>query len=148
MLSTELALKSWGCSFVTAHKQLYFHDVILLCPMTSKLGMMLVDVIPCGDFKCHWVLNSFELVLNSNKLAKERWLGSFPICMCAPLNPKVGIAQSFPFSSLLKTLHPFLDPPKVWVPIQSEFEFQNGPTFLLLQKVSNQFYKMENIARV
>ena len=61
--------------------------------MTSKLGMMLVDVIPCGDFKCHWVFNSFELVLNSNKLAKERCLEIFPICMCAPLSPNFGLAK-------------------------------------------------------
>src|ERR1041385_7085785 len=57
---------------VTTQTQFKFHDVFLLCPMTSKLGMMLVDVIPCGDFKCHWVLNSFELVFNANKWAKER----------------------------------------------------------------------------
>ena len=70
--------------------------------MTFKLGLMLVHVIPCDDFKWHWDWSSFELLLNSNKMVQEGCLENFPICMCAPLNPKVGIAQIFPFPSLLK----------------------------------------------
>ena len=81
-----------------------YHDVTLLCPMATKLDMVLDVVIPCGDLKCQRVLGSFELLLNSNSMVKERCLENYPCYTCAPLDPKLGIANYFPFPSVFKTL--------------------------------------------
>ena len=61
-----------------------YHDVILLCPMATKLVMVLVDVISCDDLEGHWILNSFELVLNSNRMAKKGVVGVLPFACVLP----------------------------------------------------------------
>ena len=75
--------------------------------MAIKLDMVLDVANSCDDFKCHKVLGSFELLLNATNMVKERCLEIYPWCMCAPLDPKLGIANSFPFPSFAKTLQHF-----------------------------------------
>src|SRR3954466_3246116 len=97
--------------------------------MDFKLFMLQENVIPCDDLECHVVLSSFELVLNSNLVAKERCLGSFSICMCAPLNPKVGLAKSLPILIISKTLHKILAPQRCGSLFKVNLNFKMAPHF-------------------
>src|SRR3954465_5458866 len=89
---------------VTAQEQLCNHHVILLCHLTSKLDMVLDVANSCDNLNCQKVLGSFELSLNSNRRVKERCLENCSCCTCAPLDPKISIANSFSFPRVLKTL--------------------------------------------
>src|SRR4051812_26607895 len=110
--------------------------------------MMLKFNISCGDLNLHWDWSPFELVSIAPKLAQVACSWICSACMSSPLDFNFGLAISFALARVLKTSIHFFHHQIGGMQFMVLFNSQKWPTFLLLQKCSNQFWKLRNIARI
>ena len=91
--------------------------------------MVLEIVNSCDDFECQGNLSSFELSLNSNSGAQERFWGVlFHVQLNYP-KPQTWDRQFLFIPKGFKNPTTFLATLKIWVIVQSGLNFKNDSTF-------------------
>src|SRR4051812_3480989 len=109
--------------------------------------MMLEVIISCDDLNCQRVLGPFELNLNSKQKGSREVFGElFHSQLCSP-KPLTWHSHFFCIAKGFKNLTSFFPSPKMWVVVQSGFEFQKCPHILVVAKISKPFLEIEEYCK-
>src|SRR3954470_9737492 len=109
--------------------------------------MVLEVIISCDDLICQRVLGPFDLNLKSKqKSSREVFDELFHLQLCSP-KPQTWHSLFLSIAKGFKNLTSFLPSPKMWVVVQSDFEFQRWPHILVVAKMPNPILEIEEYCK-